>query len=459
MEALILARIQIAMQLTFHIIFPTINIGLIGYIILFEGLWLKTGKTIYYDLARFFSKIFALAFGLGVVSGITLSFMFGTNFSKFSQATANVIAPLLSYEVLTAFFVEATFLGVMLFGWRKVTPRWHFFSSIIVGLGTLLSAFWIIAANSWMHTPQGFRLENGIFYPVSWSAIIFNPSFVYRYFHMTFAALISGTTIVLGITAYYLLQNREVAFSRIAFNKASLALMFLLPTQIAIGDLHGLNTFKHQPYKVSAMEGRWETMSGAPLVLFGIPDKTEETNHWTVEIPKGASVLLTHELEGKVPGLKEIPRSERPNTPMVFYSFRVMVGIGFILLLVAIYGMYLRLKDEELLYSSRNFLRICLVTSPLGIIATIAGWYVTECGRTPWVVYNLMRVEEAVSDLPWQALLWSLISFASLYLVLMAVFIYYLFKFISKGPETYKASDIQPHEVYKTAWLDPENEK
>ncbi len=459
MDALILARIQIAMQLTFHIIFPTINIGLIGYIILFEGLWLKTGKTIYYDLARFFTKLFALAFGLGVVSGITLSFMFGTNFSKFSQATANIIAPLLSYEVLTAFFVEATFLGVMIFGWRKVSPRWHFISSIIVGAGTLLSAFWIIAANSWMHTPQGFRLSGGVFYPESWIKIIFNPSFIYRFFHMTFAAFISGTTIVLAISAYYLLRGRDKVFSKIAIKTAGLALVFLVPIQIAIGDLHGLNTFKHQIYKVSAIEGRWETMSGAPLVLFGIPDKEEETNYWTVEIPKGASVLLTHELEGKIPGLKEIPKTERPNTPMVFYSFRVMVGIGFLLLILGVVGMYLRLKDEELLYYSKNYLRMCIISGPLGIIATIAGWYVTECGRTPWVVYNLMRVEEAVSDLPASALLWSLVCFASVYLVLMCAFLFYLFNFIAKGPDRYKSADIQSIDDYRTAWLAPEEEE
>lgn len=447
LDPMLLARIQIAMQLSFHIIFPTINIGLAAQILLQEYLWLKTGNKYYLKLCHFFTKIFALAFGVGVVTGITLSFMFGTNFAKFSLATANVLGPLLSYEVMTAFFLESTFLGVMIFGWKKVSKQTHFAASLIVYIGTLLSAFWILSANSWMQTPAGFRIENGVFYPESWLKIIFNPSFIYRYIHMVLAATISGSIIVASINSYYLLRGLHKEFAQRGFKIAALTVMLLIPVQIIVGDLHGLNTLKHQPVKVAAMEGHWEeTQKGAPLYLFGIPDKEAEKTKFSIKIPKLGSLILTHSLDGEVAGLKSVNREDRPVIEIVFYSFRVMLAIGFFLLILSLYTGYKIYRKEA--FNSLCHLKLWQYSAPLGIIATIAGWYVTECGRFPWVVYGIMRVEDALSNIGYGPILWSLIMFSLIYIVLAIAFIYYLKKLVQKGPDIEFAKEIMNHNTW-----------
>lgn len=452
LDLMTLSRIQFAMQLSFHIIFPTINIGLSALIVYFEYKWITEKQEKYFQLAHFFTKFFALMFGAGVVTGITLSFMFGTNFAKFTVATANVLGPLLSFEVMTAFFLEATFLGVMIFGWNKVPPWAHFVATCLVFFGTLLSAFWILSANSWMQTPSGYSFADGKFYPESWLQIIFNPSFIYRYTHMTLACFVSGSAVVAGISACYIIKNKHLEFAKTAFGVATMFITIVIPLQILMGDLHGLNTFEHQKAKVSAMEGRFETMKGAPLILFGIPNTKEAKIDYALEIPKLTSLILTHDLNGEVMGLNDIPRENWPQVAVVFWGFRVMVGIGMLFLLMSLTALYLRYKGK--LYDYKLFLRLWVLTSPLGVVATLAGWYVTECGRFPWVVWELMRVKDALSNVPEATVLWSLIQFAVIYSVVGAGLIYYGRKLIKKGPDERFIKDCE----IRTSWLQREEE-
>jgi len=431
-DPLILARIQFAFTVSFHIIFPAFTIGLASYLAVLEGLYLYTNKTIYKEIYKFWIKLFAVAFGMGVVSGVVMSYQFGTNWSIFSDKVANVLGPLLGFEVLTAFFLEASFLGIMLFGWDKVSRGMHFFATCIVAIGTLISAFWILSANSWMQTPTGFYIgDNGLLYPSNWLEIIFNPSFPYRFIHMITAAYLTTAFVVGGVSALYLLSNRFTEHAKIMFANALLITVILSPAQLIIGDLHGLNTLEYQPAKVAAMEGIWETESGAGLRLFAIPDPKLETNKYELLIPKLASLILTHDLNGEVKGLKEWKKEDRPPVAIVFWSFRIMVGIGIFMIILSFSTGFLYLQNK--LWNS-FLLKIWSYMIPSGFIALLAGWFVTEIGRQPYTAYGVIKTIESVSPSVYgPQVLFSLIAFVVIYTLVFGTGIYYMFKLISKG--------------------------
>ena len=449
-DAVILARLQFALTISFHILFPTLTIGLALFLVILEALWLRTGQAVYITLYRFWVKIFALSFGMGVVSGVVLSYQFGTNFARFSEVAGNILGPLLGYEVLTAFFLEASFLGVMLFGMNRVSPRIHFLATCIVALGTMISAFWILAASSWMHTPAGYRLVDGIFHVESWPAVIFNPSFFYRFPHMLMASFLTTSLVVAGVSAWHLQRIQSAALARPAFAIATLALAILAPLQIVMGDLHGLQVQRHQPMKIAAMEGLWETTAGAPLLVFAWPDMAAERNHFEIAIPKLASLILQHDPEGTVLGLKEVAPADRPLVPLVFFSFRIMVGLGFWFLFLGGLGLLLRWRGT--LFSNRPYALLCMASAPLGFVATLAGWIVTETGRQPWIVQGLMRTSEAVSAVPARAILTTLSLFVAVYGTLLLAYLYYLSKLIRQGPDT-DAMQPSPDEPPRTAWM------
>jgi cytochrome d ubiquinol oxidase subunit I len=429
----VLSRIQFAFTVSFHIIFPSITIGLATLIAVWEGLWLRTGNPVYLQLAKFWIKPFAITFGMGVVSGIVLSYEFGTNFSKFSEITGAVLGPLMAYEVLTAFFLEAGFLGVMLFGWQRVSAKLHYFATCTVAVGTWISAFWIIAANSWMQTPTGHRIVDGKFEVVSWFEVIFNPSMPYRLSHMLLATLLTATFVVMATSAWYLLKQQHQAFARKGLSLTLWLALVLAPLQAVVGDFHGLNVKEHQPIKLAAMEGIWPAReSNVPLLLFAWPDQKAEKNHFEVAVPGLASLILTHQWDGALTGLKSVPASDRPNVPLVFFSFRVMVGLGLLMIGVAILGLLLRWRGT--LYQSRWFLRICSLLAPSGVIAVLAGWYVVEVGRQPWLVQGLVRTMDVVSPLPAERVMLSLSLFVLTYSLLFGVYLYFFRKLIKKGP-------------------------
>lgn len=428
-----LSRIQFGFTIGFHILFPTLTIGLAWFLVTVKGLWLKTGNPVYVGLYRLWAKIFALTFGMGVVSGIVLSYEIGTNWSRFSEIAGPVMGPLLSVEVLTAFFVEAGFIGVMLFGWQKVGPRLHFLATLLVAIGTLNSAFWILSANSWMQTPAGAELIDGRFVPVDWWVIVFNPSFPYRLGHMVAASFLTSAFVVAGVSAWYLLKRQCVDIGRAGLSLGLLMATLLAPTQIFLGDLHGLNVLEHQPMKVAAMEGLWETEKGAPLVLFALPDQEAQENRLALEIPNLASLVLTHELDGEVLGLNEVPCEDQPPVAPVFWSFRVMVGLGVFMLVVAGYSVWLRLRRK--LYDDRLLHLICVAAIPSGFVATIAGWLVAEIGRQPFTVYGILRTSDSVSPIAAGSVATSLTLFVIVYLGLFGAYLYYLSRVIAKGPD------------------------
>jgi len=433
LDPVLLARIQFAFTITFHIIFPAFTIGLASWLAVVEWRYLKTGNEIYQDVYRMWAKIFAVTFGMGVVSGVVMSYQFGTNWSVFSDRAGNVIGPLLGYEVLTAFFLEASFLGIMLFGWNRVSPKMHFVSTIIVAFGTLLSSFWILAANSWMQTPQGYRVgENGLLYPTDWLMVIFNPSFPYRFAHMVVAAYLTTAFVVGGIGAFYLRRGLHVKHARVMLGMAMIMAVFVAPMQPFIGDLHGLNTFEHQPAKVAAMEGLWESRRGAPLKLFGWPDQEGERTKYSIEIPKLSSLILTHELDGEVRGLKEWPKEERPPVAWVFWSFRIMVGIGILMAATGVIAALLFLRKK--LFDTRWFQLWCMALTPAGFIAVISGWFVTEIGRQPYVVYGVMRTSETVSPVIGPNVAFSLLAFIVTYTFVFGAGSYYILRLIGQGP-------------------------
>ncbi|MEX2629853.1 MAG: cytochrome ubiquinol oxidase subunit I [Tistlia sp.] len=431
-DPLLLSRIQFAFTISFHIVFPAITIGLASYLALLELLWLRTGEARFRDLYRFFSKLFAVCFGMGVVSGVVLSYQIGTNWSGLSQAAGNILGPLLAYEVLTAFFLEAGFLGVMLFGWDRVGPRLHFLATCMVAVGTLISSFWILSANSWMQTPAGFELVDGYFRPTDWLAAIFNPSFPYRLVHMILAAYLSTGLLVGGIGAWHLLKGREETRTRTMLAMSVLFVAVVAPLQIVAGDLHGLNTLEHQPVKVAAMEGHWETRPGAPLVLFALPDERSESNRFELAIPKLGSLILTHSWDGEVRGLKSWPADERPPVAIVFWSFRVMVACGLAILGIGLVGAFLYFRRR--LYDTRWFLWLALAGSPLGLIAILAGWITTEVGRQPWVVYGLLRTADALAPLSGGSVAASLAAFVVVYLGVFGAGTWYLGRIAGQGP-------------------------
>ena len=434
-DAYYLSRLQFAFTTAFHILFPTLTIGLAVFLVIMEGMWLKTGQEVYFRLYRLWVKIFALAFGVGVVSGVVLSFEFGLNFSEFSNFVGDVLGPLIGYEVLTAFFLEAGFLGIMLFGWRRVGPGLHFLATCLVALGTTFSAFWILSANSWMQSPQGYEIgPDGFAQVTDWVEVVFNPTFPYRLMHMVNASFTTAAFVIAGVSAWYLLRGAHVFMMRKAFSIAIGLTLFLAPLQAFLGDQHGLNTLKYQPVKIAAMEGHWETMREAPLILFAWPNMEEERNEYTVEIPYLGSLILTHSLTGELQGLKSVSAEDRPYVPLVFFAFRIMVGIGLIMIGVAVIGAWLRHRGR--LYDSPWFLKITIWCAPLGFVATIAGWVVTETGRQPWVVYNVMRTADALTpSLHTSQVAFSLAAIFVVYTILLISFLYYLAKLIRQGPD------------------------
>ena len=434
LDPVLLSRIQFAFTVSFHILFPAFTIGLASWLAVLEWRWLETGDRAYADTYRMWVKIFAVTFGMGVVSGVVLSFQFGTNWAVFADAGGNILGPLLGYEVLTAFFLEASFLGVMLFGWNRVSPKMHFAATLAVAVGTLISAFWILSANSWMQTPQGFRIgADSLLYPTSWLQIIFNPSFPYRLVHMVTAAYLTTAFAVAGVGAFYLWRQRHLSQARVMFGMAMIMAVFVAPMQLLFGDLHGLNTFKHQPAKVAAMEGIWDTKRGAPLLLFGWPDQEAETTRYALQIPKLSSIILTHELNGEVRGLKEWPRNERPPAALVFWTFRIMVGLGMLMIATGVIAIVLYYRKR--LFETRWFQYWCMALTPAGFAAVLAGWFVTEVGRQPWLVQGILRTDAATSPVAGLSVAISLTAFVIVYGFVFGAGTYFILKLIRKGPE------------------------
>ncbi len=432
-NALDLARMQFAFTVSFHIVFPALSIGLASFIAVLEGAWLRTRQIVYKELCVFWSKVFALAFGMGVVSGVVMSYEFGTNWGGFSSFAGPITGPLLAYEVMTAFFLEAGFLGIMLFGWNKVGPKAHFGATLMVAIGTLISTFWILASNSWMQTPQGFRIEGDHVVPVSWLKIIFNPSFPYRLAHMAIAAFIVAGLVVAASGAYHLLKGRRDPAIKTMFSMSMWLLLVLTPLQAVVGDQHGLNTRKYQPAKIAAIEGLWETeKGGTALNLVGLPDMNAETTKYAVAIPHLGSLLLTHTWDGEIRGLKSFPKQDRPDSTIVFWSFRIMVGLGVLMILLSFAGFVLRRRGA--LFESKLFQRFALAMGPTGFITLLAGWVTTEAGRQPWVVYGVMRTAQAVSPVTAQQVGVSLMVFVIVYTLVFGTGIYYLLKLLKTGP-------------------------
>jgi cytochrome bd ubiquinol oxidase subunit I len=429
-----LSRLQFALTMGYHILWPTLTIGLAAFIVILNGLWLRTGDQIYATLLRFWIRVFAIAFGMGVVTGVFISYQIGTNWSGYARATADVLAPLFTYEVLTAFFLEAGFIGILLYGRDRVSPRLYFVSSVIVLAGALLSAFWIIAANSWMQTPSAFHLAtDGHIAAVSFWSIVFSPSFPYRYVHMVLASFISGAFFVVGSSCFWLLVRKSTAEAHKALSLSLWLLLFLVPLQFAAGDAQGQNTRKFQPIKLAAIEGRWQTARRVPITLFAIPRQDQERNDFFVQIPRLGSLILTHSWDGEVIGLKSVPAALRPPVLLVFFAFRVMVGCGIVMLLVVLCGNFLRWRGR--LTDSRWFLIICCASTPLGFVATLAGWTVTEVGRQPFVVYGVLRTMDAASPVAIGAIGTSLVVLLLLYNLLLVCFVFYIGRMVWRGPK------------------------
>ncbi|MFL6620113.1 MAG: cytochrome ubiquinol oxidase subunit I [Povalibacter sp.] len=433
MSALLLSRIQFGFVISFHIIFPAFTIGLASWLAFLAGVYLKTKRTIWRELYLFWLKIFAVSFALGVVSGLVMSFQFGTNWAELSARAGNILGPLLAYEVLTAFFLEATFLGVMLFGWRRISPRMHFFATCMVALGTLLSTFWIISASSWMHTPAGYEIVQGVYQPRSWLQIVFNPSFPVRLAHMVLAAYITTCFVIGGVSAAYLLKNRHREGATLMLKLAVGFAAIAVPLQMIVGDLHGLAVRKYQPVKLAAIEAIWETERGAPLLLFAIPNQRQEKNEYAVGIPKLGSLILSHDLNGEIAGLKEVPADRRPPVAPVFYAFRVMVGIGILMLSLVIASAIQWRRGR--LTQSRWILHWWRAMTVAGFVAVLSGWYTTEIGRQPFVIYGQMRTADALSAINTASVATSLVVFATVYLFVFIAGVYYLQKLVRKGPQ------------------------
>jgi cytochrome bd ubiquinol oxidase subunit I len=435
LSALMLARLQFAFTVGFHILWPAYSIGLASFVAFLNWLWLRTNNPVYQRLMHFWQKLFALGFAMGVVTGLVLSYQIGTNWGGFARATGAVTGPLFTFEVLTAFFLEAGFLGIALLGESRVGRGWHFFACLMVAVGTLTSALWILAANSWMQTPAGVvRDSAGIFHVVSWWQAIFNPSFPFRFLHMVCACLITGCLIVAGVSAMQLRRHAEAESAKVGLSLALWLLLFLAPLQLILGDMHGLNTRKHQPVKLAAIEGRWETGRSVPLTVFAWPDQQDEVNRYAIEVPHLGSLILTHQWNGEVRGLKEVGPADRPYVPIVFFAFRIMVACGLLIVAVAFLGAWLRYKGR--LYYTSWFRRLVIASTPLGWIALLAGWVVTEAGRQPYVVYGLLRTQDAVSPIAVSANASSLAFFVLVYGGLFCAFWWYWFRLVFAGADS-----------------------
>jgi cytochrome d ubiquinol oxidase subunit I len=433
LDPLFLARAQFAFTISFHIIFPAFSIGLASFLAVLEGLWLATKRDHFLGLYKFWLKIFALTFAMGVVSGLVMTYQFGANWGPFAEKTAPVLGPLLAYEVLTAFFLEAGFLGVMLFGLNKVGPKLHFLATLLVAAGTLISAFWILSANSWMQTPVAFHLEAGRYVPNSWPGVIFNPSFFYRLPHMVLAAYLATAFAVGAVSAWHLMRDSASKAARTMFGMAVLMAGIVSPIQIFVGDQHGLNTQEYQPAKVAAMEGHFETRAGAPLILFGIPDREAAQTRFALEIPKLGSLILKHDTDATVTGLDQFPRADWPNVFVVFWAFRIMVGIGLLMLAFGLTGAVLAWRRR--LFTTRFYHRWAMLMGPTGFVAMLAGWWVTEVGRQPYVVYGLMRTEDAASPIGAPGVALSLLGFFIVYLIIFAAGITYMLRLMARPPD------------------------
>jgi cytochrome d ubiquinol oxidase subunit I len=428
-----LARMQFAFTVSFHIIFPAFSIGLASYLAVLNGLWLRTRDEVYLTLFNYWKKIFAVAFGMGVVSGIVMSYQFGTNWSVFSDRAGPVIGPLMAYEVLSAFFLEAGFLGIMLFGRERVGDRLHMAATTIVALGTLMSATWILSVNSWMQTPAGFSInELGQFIPEDWWEIVFNPSFPYRLVHMVLAAYLTVSLVVAGVGGLHLLRNREDAPARRMFSMAMGMLIVVAPLQIIAGDAHGINTLEHQPAKIMAMEGHYDSHpDGAPLILFGIPNAAEKRIDYAIEVPKLSSLILKHDLNAPLAGLDTIPDEDEPPVFIVFWSFRIMVAIGFAMLGLGAWGLLRRLRGR--LYDDRLMQRAAIAMGPMGFVAVLAGWVTTEVGRQPFTVYGLMRTSDSLGPVAAPAVAASLLAFIVVYFFIFGAGTFYLLRMMNKS--------------------------
>jgi cytochrome d ubiquinol oxidase subunit I len=449
LDPLLLSRIQFAFVVSFHAIFPVFTIGLASFIAFLEILFFKTGNPVWERLSAFWVQVFAVVFGMGVVSGIVMSFQFGTNWSNYSYAAANFLGPVLSYEVITAFFLEAAFLGVLLFGRNRVPKGVHLFAACMVALGTFISSFWILAANSWMHTPAGVELRDGVFFVTSWTEAIFNPSFPYRFMHMGLASFLTGAFVVAGVSAWYLLRGREVEVNRKGLSMCLWLILIVAPTQAVVGDFHGINTLEYQPTKVAAMEGNWETTKGMPLLLAAWPDRDTQSNLFEIGIPKLGSMILTHDWDGEVAGLKEVPVEEQPPVALVFWSFRVMVGIGLLMIAMGLTGLVLRRNQRY--WQTPWFLQTLRLMSVTPFIAVLAGWIVTEAGRAPWLVYGLMTHAEGVTpSLTGPMALFTLIGYIVVYAMIFSAGLYYLMRVLQDGLEIKKHAD-DVDEVHRPA--------
>ncbi len=437
--ALILARVQFAFTVSFHFIFPAFSIGLASYLMVLEGLWLKTGESRYFDLFKYWLKIFAIAFAMGVVSGIVMAYQFGTNWSVFSDKAGPVIGPPMQYEVLTAFFLEAGFLGVMLFGMDRVGKAMHFAATCMVAVGTAISAFWILSVNSWMQTPVGFSIgANGQFLPTgSWWDIIFNPSFPYRFAHTVTAAYLTTALAVGGVGAWHMLRGQATEGTKTMFSMAMWMLTIVAPLQIVLGDMHGINTLEHQPAKVMAMEGHFDShKDGAPLILFGLPNQAEKRVDYALEIPKASSLILKHDLNAPLAGLDTIPDDREPPVAIVFWSFRVMVGLGFLMALLGALSVLARLRGK--LHDWPLMHRFAVAMAPAGFVAVIAGWITTEVGRQPFTIYGFLRTADSVAPLAAPAVATSLVAFVIVYFAVFGIGTWYILKLMHHAP--------QPHE-------------
>jgi cytochrome d ubiquinol oxidase subunit I len=454
MDALLLARAQFAFTVSFHFIFPAFSIGLASYLMVLEGLWLKTGSGLYANLYRYWLKIFAVVFGMGVVSGIVMSYQFGTNWSVFSAKAGPIIGPLMAYEVMTAFFLEAGFLGVMLFGINKVGARLHFFATCMVALGTLISATWILSVNSWMQTPAGYAInDSGQFVPAgSWWPIVFNPSFPYRLVHTVIAAFLTTSLVVGAVGAWHLLKDRSNPGARKMFSMAMWMLAVSAPIQILAGDAHGLNTLEHQPAKVLAMEGDYRpSPEGAPLILFGLPDSENARVRYEVAIPKMGSLILKHDPNAPLQGLTDFPRELWPPVPIVFWSFRIMVGLGMAMLALGLFGLLARYRRR--LFEWTLLHRAAVAMGPAGFVAVIAGWVTTEVGRQPFTVYGLMRTAQSASPLDASALAVSLAAFVVVYFFAFGAGTYYILRLMAKPPQPHEP--VPPNVPQRAAGITP----
>jgi cytochrome d ubiquinol oxidase subunit I len=451
--ALLLARLQFAFTISFHFIFPAFSIGLASYLAVLEALWLKTGRESYLNLFRYWLKIFAMAFAMGVVSGIVMSYQFGTNWSVFSDRAGPIVGPLMAYEVLTAFFLEAGFLGVMLFGMERVGRGLHFAATCMVALGTLMSAFWILSVNSWMQTPTGWALNDvGQFVPAgSWLEIIFNPSFPYRLVHTVTAAYLTTALVVGGVGAWHLLKRRDTPEVRTMFSMAMWMAALVAPVQALVGDLHGLNTLEHQPAKIAALEGHFQDHpDGAPLILFGFPDSERETVHAEISIPHLSSLILHHDWNAPTTGLSAWPRDERPPVGIIFWSFRVMVGLGLLTIALGLWSLVARLRRR--LYDWSWLHRCALIMAPSGFVAVIAGWVTAEVGRQPWVIYGLLRTADAVSPIATPGVTGSLIAFVLVYFTVFAAGTVYILRMMARPPSP---AEPEPSAPIRSAGITP----